>query len=230
MVRPRELRSARLGRGWSQQEAAARLGVSQPYFAMLETGKRQFTPQLVRKVRKVFDFPPTVLPPSGFQLAGDADQALAEQLSALGYEGFAYLRVRRWQKNPAEVLLAALAQEELEARLVEALPWLLVRYWNLDRDWLVREAKLRDLQNRLGFVVGLARRVAEGGVGDRQRLQALEQLERTLERSRLDREDTLCKASMTDAERRWLSENRPDEARRWHLLTDWRAETLPYAA
>jgi transcriptional regulator with XRE-family HTH domain len=230
-MQPKELKSARLERGWSQQEAAARLGLSQPYFAMLETGKRRLSPQLVRKARKLFRLPPTVLPPSGFGLAGDANQALAEQLSALGYEGFAYLRPRRWQRNPAEVLLTGLAQENLEARLVEALPWLLVRYWNMDRAWLVREAKLRDLQNRLGFVVSLAHRVAQGtDPQNRQRLQALAELEQTLEQSKLEREDTLCKASMTEAERRWLSENRPDEASRWHLLTDWRAETLPYAA
>src|SRR5204862_2965596 len=45
---------------------------------------------------------------------------------ALGYPGFTHLRPRRWAlKNPAEVLLAALAQDDLEPRLVEALPWLL---------------------------------------------------------------------------------------------------------
>src|ERR1700675_1132159 len=63
-------------------------------------------------------------------------------------------------ENPAEVLLGALAQDDLEPRLVEALPWLVLRYSTLDWSWVVREAKVRDLQNRLGFVVGLARQLA----------------------------------------------------------------------
>ncbi len=233
-MKPQDLKSARLDRGWSQQEAALRLGVSQPYLAMLERGKRRLTPRLVRKVRKVFDMPPTVLPPSGFleaPLAKDPAQTLAKQFAALGYQGLAYLQSRGWPRNPAEVLLRALAQENLEARLVEALPWVLARYWDMDKDWLVREAKVRDLQNRLGFVTTLARSVAErSGLRNTERVHSLEELERTLARSQLAREDTLCRASMTEAERRWVRENRPEEARRWRLLTDWRPETLRYGA
>jgi len=53
-------------------------------------------------------------------------------------------------------------------------------------------------------------------------------LETELEHSRLAREDTLCKASLRDAERRWLAENRPEDAKRWNLLTDWTADGLRY--
>jgi len=142
--------------------------------------------------------------------------------------GFAYLRPRVPKKNPAEVLLSALVHDDLEARLVEALPWLLLRYWDMDVDWLVEQAKVRDLQNRLGFLVSLARRVFENPPNE-DRNRALAELETALERSRLAREDTLCKTPRTDAERRWLTENRTEEAQRWNLLTDWRAEHLQYA-
>ena len=89
----------------------------------------------------------------------------------------------------------------------------------------MREAKLRDLQNRLGFVVSLAREVAERE-GDEPRLAALRALEATLDRSRLAREDTLGRADLSGAERRWLESRRSDAARHWNLLTDWMAEAL----
>jgi hypothetical protein len=155
---------------------------------------------------------------------------LADDLAGLGYPGFAYLRPRNWKpKNPTDVLLRALAQDDLEARLVEALPWLVVKYWPLDREWLVREAKLRDLQIRLGFVVSLACRLAERA-GDARKARALNELETELERSRLAREDTLCKASLPEPERRWLAENRPEEAKHWNVLTDWTGDALRYLA
>ena len=93
----------------------------------------------------------------------------------------------------------------------------------------MREAKIRDLQNRLGFVVNLARRLAERGP-DAPRATALRDLEARLDRSRLAREDTLCRASMPDAERAWLREHRPDDARHWNLLTDWTVDLLRYGA
>lgn len=227
-----QLKLARLDRGLSQVQAAARLGVSQPYLAMLESGRRRLTPDLARRAMKVYDLPPTVLPPSDLSAARhrmDAD-TLAGELAALGYPGFAYLRPRnREPKNPGEVLLAALEQDDLEARLVEALPWLVLRYWTLDREWLVREAKLRDLQNRLGFVVSLARRLAERA-RDEHRTQALSELETQLERSRLAREDTLCRASLPESERGWLASNQSEEAKRWNVLTDWTVDDIRYVA
>jgi hypothetical protein len=155
---------------------------------------------------------------------------LAKDLAGLGYPGFAYLRSASWKpKNPGEVLLAALGQDDLEARLVEALPWLVLRYWALDWNWVVREAKVRDLQNRLGFVVGLACRLAERAHDDRV-AQTLAHRERELERSRLAREDTLCRAGLPEPERRWLAEHRSQAARHWNLLTDWTADAVRYVA
>lgn len=227
-----DLRSARRAKGLSQVKAAARLGVSQSYLAMLEGGRRRLTADLARRAMQVYDLPPTVLPPSpppSVRRRTDAAH-LVSDLAALEYPGFAYRRARNWKaKNPGEVLLTALAQDDLEARLVEALPWLVLRYWPFERAWLVREAKLRDLQNRLGFVVTLARRLAERG-GNEQKVRALSDLEAELERSRLAREDTLCRASLPEAERRWLAEHRPEDARRWNVLTDWTVDALRYAA
>ena len=226
------VKTARLAKGLNQAEAAARLRVSQPYLAMLESGKRRLTPELARRAMKVYNLPPTTLPLPEFAGAHHrtSSEALARDLAALGYPGFTYLRSTKWKaKNPGEVLLTALAQEDLESRLVEALPWLVLTFWPLDQEWLVREAKLLDLQNRLGFVVTLARGLAERA-GNELRGQVLKDLETVLERSRLAREDTLCRASLPEAERRWLTKHRPAEARHWNVLTDWTADALRYVA
>lgn len=213
----------------SQQEVATRLGVSQPYVAMMESGKRRLTPQLARKLLRL-GAPPTMLPPLPPELAALDAQGLAEQLGALGYRGFAYLGRRVRRRNPAEVLLAALAHDELEARLVEALPWLLARYYRMDFDWLLREARQRDLQNRLGFVATLAREKAERAAApNREQTETLRLLETKLEPSRLAREGTLGRKPSSDFGCQWLRDHRSDAARRWNLLTTWRAEDLRYA-
>jgi hypothetical protein len=205
--------------------------VSQSYLAMLEAGTRRLTPALARRAVRAFGLAPTALSPhhaDSTKRRADAP-ALAADLAALGYPGFAHLAPRRWvPRNPARVLLDTLERDDLEARLVEALPWLVLKHWPLDQAWLVREAKLRDLQNRLGFVVTLARGLAER-TGDDARAVALGLLEAQLERSRLAREEPLGRASLADAERRWLVDHRSADARRWNLLTDWTVDALRYA-
>ena len=223
-----DLKRARHATALNQAQAAARLGVSQSYLAMLEAGTRRLTPVLARRAMRVYGLPATVLPAaeSGPSRQKVDPESVARDLAALGYPGFAHLRPTRWKpRNPSEVLLAALAQDSLDARLVEALPWLVLKYWPLDRDWLVRHAKLHDLQNRLGFVITLAQRLAER-VGDDPRAQALGGLVAELERSRLAREDTLCRASLSAAERRWLTAHRSGDARHWNLLTDWTPDAV----
>jgi len=223
-----ELKSARTAKGLTQAEAANRLGVSQPYVAMLESGERRLTRRLAQRVMRVYALPPTAVPPSDSLKEPKGASELAADLAALDYPGFSHLRPHRWTpKNPAEVLVAALAREELEPRLVEALPWLLLHYPTLDREWLVREAKVRDLQNRLGFVASLARRLADR-VGAADKAKNLDELESNLERSRLAREDTLG-ASVPDSKRRWLQQNQSEDAKRWNVLTDWTASALRYA-
>ena len=156
---------------------------------------------------------------------------LAYELGALGYPGFRHLRSAR-KRNPLEVLLGALAQDNLEARVTEALPWLLLQYAEMgdaNKKWLLDEARLHGLTNRLGFVATLAREVAaRSGDAMSSGYQSLLKLEKELLQSRLDREDTLCQSSLSAKEREWLRQTRPPEAEAWHLLTDWRPEHLQY--
>jgi hypothetical protein len=86
-------------------------------------------------------------------------------------------------------------------------------------DWLVREARARTLQNRLGFVVTLGRRAA--------RRDSLLPLEQTLADSKLEKEDSFCK-ELNESERRWLREHSSEEAKQWHLLSDLTPDALRY--
>ncbi len=227
------LKQTRLLRRWSQPQAAQHLGVSQPYLAMLESGQRRLTPALTRRFVRSYGLTPAHLSPSkDFNpQAGMSADTLANQLCALGYPGFGYLKSRVPRMNPGEVLLAALAQDELEPRLVEALPWLLLRYWEMDTEWLVAEARRFALQNRLGFVVSLARRLAESSESSNlDRHNTFTVLESVLFRDRLARESTFLKNLRSDAEREWVMQNQSEDAKRWNLLTDWRPEYLPYVS
>jgi transcriptional regulator with XRE-family HTH domain len=223
------LRKARQEHGWTQAEAGARLGVSQAYVAMLEKGRRRVPANLVRKAVRALKLNPILLPPPK-KLSAASVAELARDLSRLGYPGFAYLR-GGWLKNPGEVLLTALVQPRLDSRVAEALPWLLLRYSEVDSDWLVTQARLLNLTNRLGFVVDLAKRVLErNSETNSPRYHALTHLSEALRSSRLDVEDTFGQESLTEMERSWLRINRPPDAQFWHLLTNWKPECLQYTA
>jgi len=214
-----QLKATRLERGWNQQYAAARLGITQAYLSMLESGRR--SPQhLAPKLMRLYGLSPSILPVRQVQENRTAD-SLARQLAWLGYPGLAHLRKGGPRLNPAEFLLSALVQGNLEARVAEGLPWLVLRYPDMPAEYLVREARVRNLQNRLGFVVTLARRAAQ-----REDLQPLEQ---TLAESKLEREDSFCK-QLNEPERRWLREHSSEEAKQWHLLSDLRPAALRYVA
>jgi transcriptional regulator with XRE-family HTH domain len=221
------LRHEREQKGWTQSEAATRLRLSQTYLSLLESGRRPVSKRLARTLQRQFAVPPTALPFEAMNTRVD-EQGLAAGLAALGYPGFSHVKRGR-RANPAQLLFAALRMHNLEPRLSEALPWVVWQYPDLDWTWLVTRAKLHDLQNRLGFVVGLAREVAERK-GPAATAQVLASAEGRLEQSRLAREDTLCRESMTQAERRWLRERRPGRAQHWNLLTGLVPEHLSYAA
>jgi transcriptional regulator with XRE-family HTH domain len=225
------LREARQNKNWTQEQAARALGVTQAYLSMLEKGRRTVSEPLVRKALKVFDLPPTALPlpseASGAQAPSRKHDFTAD-LAALGYPGFAYLRTKN-RKNPAEVLFDALNEPNLDARVAEGLPWLTLTYVDMDWDWLVRNVKVRDRQNRLGFAVSLASEVAQSK-DDSERARKLRQCLQVLESARLAREDTFCHDSMTQAERKWLREHRSPLAAHWNLLTDMKGEHLAYAS
>jgi len=219
------LRQARKERRWTQAQAASRLGVSQAYLSLLESGKRTVSPQLARKFERWLHVPATALRPRERNREDPAE--LAKELATLGYEPLEYLG-RETPANPAQVLLSALRLSNLEARLTEALPWVALTYPNLNWDWLLERTRVHDAQNRLGYVVRMARQLAESH--DAAAVNMLREQESRLERSRLAAEGTLCQDSMTQAERRWLRENRPEDAAHWNLLTNLRANDLPYAA
>jgi hypothetical protein len=199
--------------------------VTQAHLSMLERGVRKPSPELARRLARELALSPVSLPLQAVGVLGG--DALARGLAGLGYPGLAYLKPRRWL-NPAVLLLGALENPRLEGRLVEALPWVPFRYPDLDWDWLVANAKQRDLQNRLGFVVRLAFELAAHGhsAGTAARLEAV--AERRA-RSKLAREGTLSEEAMTEAERRWLRAHRSPAAAEWNLLSDLASEQLLHA-
>lgn len=225
----KEFKLARKERGWSQCDLATRLGVSQTYVAFLEHGKRPFPPQLARRAVTLLRMSPSALPLSH---RASTDTELTRQLSALGYPGYAHVPPAR-RRNPAEVLLAALREDNLDARVAEALPWLLLQYGAMSeasKKWLVEQARLRNLTNRLGFTVTLAKQVAERkGETTSDAYQALVQLEQELLRSRLVGPDTFCQSQLSQRQREWMETARPEAARQWNLLTNWKPEDLQYA-
>lgn len=227
-MQPEQLRAARHVANLTQQQVAERLGISQAYLALLERGGRPITPRLASRIANLYDLDPIALPLETDDMSSWNSELLAVAVAGLGYPGFRNLR-RNHRRNPAVVLAGAIATEDVEVRVIEALPWLVAQYSDLDWQWLIREAKLRDVQNRLGFLVTLGWQVAENR-GDRAAAGRLRRIEQVVDRSRLVREDTLCQGSLSDAERRWLRQRRPTAARHWNLLTDLRFESLPYAA
>lgn len=225
-----DLRNARRRRGWTQHHAAQKLGMTQAYLSMLESGRRAISRSATRRVLRTLDVPPTTLPlPDQLQRPAAPNELLRDDLAALGYPGFAYLQhTRRMQRNPAQVLFTALNEPDLDMRVVEGLPWLAFTFTELAWDWLVKNAKLHDRQNRLGFTVALAKELARKA-GDQSRADNLSQREGLLQESLLAKDGTYCHDSMTEAERDWLRQHRASDARKWNMLSDLNAEYLTHA-
>ena len=220
------LKAARLNTGWSQQEAASRLGVSQPYYSQMERGDRPLPAHLVSRAVRKLHLAPTVLPipPLATQFAPVAPDELASALARLGYEGFAHLGKYAKAYNPAYLVVGALVHPDLEVRIVEALPWILSTFHDLDWVWLIAQCRLINGQNRLAYLVTVARQLgnAAAGVNLKNALVHLEQ-------SRLASEGTLCRESMPKAERDWVRRHRSPEAAHWSMLTTLTADQLSYA-
>ncbi len=224
------LRRARMGRKWTQQQAAQALGVTQAYWSMMEKGRRVVPESFVLKALGALRLPPTAMPlPSEGELNRVRTKRpdFSAELGALGYPGFAYLG-KNTKVNPALLLFDALNEPDLDSRVAEGLPWLALTYADMDWNWLVRNAKVHDRQNRLGFAVSLAAEVGESA-SDSDRVRKLHECLRSLEAARLAGEDTFCHDSMTNAERTGLREHRSPVAAHWNLVTDLRKEHLAYA-
>lgn len=223
-----ELKNARKASSWTQTQAAARLGVTQAYLSMVERGERAVSAELTSRAVEVFEVPATALPLAEYQARARDAGYFQTMLGTLGYPGFAYLSGPA-RLNPVEVLMEALDSDDLDSRVTEALAWLPLTYPHLNWDWLTANAKLRNRQNRLGYVVELARQAAEKGGSSRLGKELASRVAK-LEPSRLAEEDTLCRESMTQAERAWLREHRPKSAEHWNLLTDLTVEQLDHVA
>lgn len=226
------LKQARKQAGWTQMRLAQGLGVTQGYVSLMEWGKRRIPDRIARKAARLLRMPVSALPlPPPEAVERPATIATIEaELARLGYPGLAYRKKHGEVLNPAAVLLKALALDNLEARLSEALPWLLLGFEELNFEALVVRAKAKDLQNRLGFTVALAREVAGRNSRYRHRAEELQRLEEALEPSRLAREDTFGNREASERMSEWIREHRPEAAKHWNLLTDLNAEHLPYAS
>jgi len=222
--------TGRLKAGLTQVEAAHFLHVSQPYLSQLETGLRVASAGLARRAARLYDLPLTaLLLPEALDVQDVSPDDLQQKLASLGYPGFEHVRSRA-ARNPAQVVLSAVVKRDLDTRLVEALPWVLSAYTDLNWEWLRDRAKLRNAQNRLGYLVHLARETARASSDSRNRAQVLSKWQEQIEEARLAREGTLCRDSMPERERAWLRANRPEAAVHWSLLTSLTAGQLPYAA
>jgi hypothetical protein len=182
-----------------------------------------------RRAATVYGLSPTTLPVADtFVPVETNDQHLTEVLSTLGYPGFTYLRSRAPKKHPNEFLLTALNQTSLEARVAEALPWVVANSAELN-SWLLENARKYNLQNRLGFVVSLARRAADKRNAS-TKAENLKEFEALLDDSRLVKEDYFYRPPHTESETQWLRSNRTEDAAHWNVLSDMKPEHLPYAS
>lgn len=218
---------ARRTAGWTQAEAASRLGLSQPYYSQQECGSRPLSTNLAANVVQKFQLSPVTLPLPALNphLSPIDPSELAAQLAGFAYPGFAYLPKPSQPTNPEAVVAAALVHSDLDPRLVEALPWVLATFPNLDWPWLIGQCRLTNQQNRLGYLVLLARELAQSPVPP-----ALANALSQLEASRLAQESTLCRESMPAAERAWVRQHRPPQAAHWNLLTTLAADQLTHVA
>ena len=224
----RDLKDGRELAGLTQVEAAHSLGVTQPYLSQLETGVRLPSAALARRAARLYKLPTALPLPEPLEFRGAPPDQLQQDLAALGYPGFEHVHSKKLS-NPAAVVLGAVVQRDLDTRLVEALPWVLGTYTDLNWAWLRDRAKLNNAQNRLGYLVHLAVQTARPTREKQDANSVLSSWRDELEEARLAGEGTLCRDSMPEAERAWLRTTRPRAAAHWNLLTSLTAEQLPYA-
>lgn len=233
-----EFKTWRKKAGKTQADAAKGVGVKQPFVCAVEKDLRPVTPRLKNWLYSVY---PEALTATSTPMAARSEhmhwnssdhskampysELLKEHLGNLGYPGFAYLARMPRKVDPLVVLLDALSTEDLDQRVVEALPWVLAHQRNLDWRKLTDEVRLRNLQNRLGFLLEVTVQATKKLHFSAAAVE-LEPWLNWLREARLYKEDTLCKKSLTQVERRRLHRSRPKAARFWRLLTDLNAKEV----
>ena len=163
---------------------------------------------------------------------------LERALAVLGYPGFAYLvrylksKTDKDAFDPTELIRWAIAQNVLNTRVTEALPWLIAAYaaqvnWNQ----LIGSAQQQGTQNRLGYLACLALQLVElkQSLSRPEARRLLREVISRLHKIRQFQEQTLMNDQIGPAMRRWVSENRPSEAARWHILTTITTDDLQHA-
>lgn len=229
---------------------AQALKVSQAYISQLERGGRPISRKLAARLARLPDLPPAVVPPGHAEL-DQADADFAADLSRLGYPHLLQppdnsrdgtlptagasprgARGTRLPRNPAAVVVAVLSRAQVAPTIMAAMPWVLMTFSDVDRAWLVDQARRRNLQNRLGFLVDLALELLRARLPSEQddaaqSIERLDALRADLEVSRLANPDTLARV-LTSAERQFFEEHRSAAARHWNLLTGMTVAQLPY--
>ncbi|WP_291981134.1 helix-turn-helix transcriptional regulator [Luteitalea sp.] len=215
----RRLRALRMDLGLTQAEAARRWGLSQPYVSLVEQGRRPVPDRLVAALA-----PPVVL-------AGERHQRTSTDLGValgnLGYPGFRYLANGR-RVDPVVVVLEALRADDVSPRVLRALPWVLAHHADLDWPRLLPQVKALTLQNALGFLASLARRLAMRD-GRAAVVERLREVERELEEVRLVRERSLGRR-LAEAEARHVRAHRSALARHWRVLSELTVDDVATAA
>jgi transcriptional regulator with XRE-family HTH domain len=208
------LKTIRKRQGVPQLHAAKLLGLSQAMLSHMETGKRNVGLEVAQRAVALFGADATALPLDAKRR--HSEDTLASELGALGYPGYSHLSGHL--RNPAEFLFDALNRPDLDVRTTEGLPWVVMKYPHLDWSWLLREAKLRNRQNRLGFVATLANQIALRN-GPLVVLNVLEPVLLELEDARLVKEDTLCQESLPSSRKQHVRALRSKLAAHWNLDT-----------
>jgi hypothetical protein len=105
---------------------------------MVERGTRPVSPELASKAAQVLAVPATALPLGVYQ-SRPHDGFLFN--IAFGSTRVFGIRLSCWdgEDEPDRTLMDALDSEDLDPRVTEALPWLPVKYPELDWEWLNEE-------------------------------------------------------------------------------------------
>jgi hypothetical protein len=141
-----------------------------------------------------------------------------EELGYLGYPGFAYLALVHREVNATNFVRDALSTEDLDQRVVEALPWVLA---NKELNWrrLIEELRSCNVHNRLGFLLEVTVKAAKK-LRLNETVDELLPLLTMLRVTAAREEDTLCHGSLTLVERKSLRQRRSQTARSWNILSD----------
>lgn len=155
-------------------------------------------------------------------------ERIAHGLASAGYPGFAHCSMSA-NIIAEEVLCDALLQTNLDCRVIEGLPWLIWKLWATDFSPVIAFATFHNVQNRLGFLVSLARQLSEQG-NNTDRTAKLIAVEGQLITRRLTKEDFFFREVQQPLEYEYLRKVRSSVAKVWRLVTDLKVEHLDYEA